>query len=233
MPVNILPTLRGPSAFLFRDAEGAPDTDGRKYHAAVDWFAPGETEVVAPCTGVVREARPSRGNSGQVFGGTCKIEDASGRLYVMRHVDPRVGMGSRVTEGQQVAVVTPWRDGSSHVHLEVWKSFVGGYRLPNMLDPGTLDWVATAAELEPPPPPPDSATLRLTLDPVSSDRRDWAGWEECSGPLRWIAAHGLDPRAKAALAWRGRVFRGPKNVTNVARHLVLEFLAVDEDDSDP
>ena len=75
---------------------------------------------------------------GQVFGGTVKIENAAGRVWVMRHVQPRVDVGQRVDAGQLIATVVPWRSGPPHVHIELWKSLGGGYRLENMIDPVTV-----------------------------------------------------------------------------------------------
>ena len=44
------------SEFRVVDPEGAPAADGRNYHAAKDWFAPGGTPVRAPIDGAVVEA---------------------------------------------------------------------------------------------------------------------------------------------------------------------------------
>lgn len=68
-------------------------------------------------------------------------------------------------------------------------------------------------------PRPYSNTLRLAVN-----GRAWAGWDEAEGPLAWVARHGLKPSADAAIAWRGSVWRGPKDVTNVARTLAARFL---------
>ena len=123
------------SEFRIPDAEGAPADDGRRYHAAKDWFAPGGTPVRAPVDGTVVEAKVRRTNTGQVFGGTVKIQGADGRVWVFRHVDPNVAIGAAVRAGQVVAAVTPWRDGSPHAHIELWKTLAGGYDYENMVDP--------------------------------------------------------------------------------------------------
>ncbi len=148
--VNTFPTGRGgvvpPLAvpmghgteFRVEDAEGAPAANGRAYHAAKDWFAPGGSPVRAPVRGRVVEARPSRGNTGQVFGGTVKVEEPGGRVWVLRHVTPRVSVGQSVGAGQLVATVVAWRSGPPHVHIELWKSLAGGYRFENMIDPVTV-----------------------------------------------------------------------------------------------
>ena len=126
------------SEFRVVDAEGAPGPDGRKYHAAKDWFAPGGTPVRAPIEGTVCERKPSLKDRGQVFGGTVKIQERGGRVWVFRHVVPRVQDGQKVAAGELVATVTPWKDGPPHVHIELWKTLAGGYRLDNMIDPVTL-----------------------------------------------------------------------------------------------
>lgn len=130
--------LTAVSEFAIRDAEGAPNASGAKFHAGKDWFAPGGSAVRSPVDGTVVEVRASRGNTGQVFGGTVKIQGADGRVWVFRHVDPAgVSVGQRVGSGQTVASVTPWRDGPSHTHIELWRTFSGGYRFENMIDPMT------------------------------------------------------------------------------------------------
>jgi murein DD-endopeptidase MepM/ murein hydrolase activator NlpD len=125
------------SQFSTVDAEGAPDARGVHHHAAYDWMLGPDKPVPALGGGVVVEAKPSRGNSGQVFGGTVKIQMANGQVIVYRHVNPNVRVGQKVAPGQQVAAVTHWNDNpsSSHTHLEVWKTLGGGYRYENMLDP--------------------------------------------------------------------------------------------------
>lgn len=175
--------------------------------------------VRSPVAGEVVEVRPSRGNTGQIFGGVVKIQDADGRVFVCRHVEPRVDEGEKLLAGTTIATVTNWRDGSDHVHLEVWRSLRGGYHLENMIDPGTLEWEPYGAFHL-----PDGNTLRLTLGANS-----WAGWGECGGPLRWVAAHGVDPKQeRAAIAWRGEVWRGPADVTNVCKSLVKRFLTEED-----
>jgi peptidoglycan hydrolase-like protein with peptidoglycan-binding domain len=130
-----LPTPMGnTSEFKVQDAEGAPSDDGHRYHAGKDWFAPGGTILSAPARGPVLEARPSRGNSGQVFGGTVKIQGPK-YVHVFRHVNPGVVVGQTVAAGAPVARVTDWTDGPDHSHCEVWLTFSGGYDFENMVDP--------------------------------------------------------------------------------------------------
>jgi murein DD-endopeptidase MepM/ murein hydrolase activator NlpD len=131
--------LTSGSEFASPDAEGAPSARGGRYHAAKDWFAPARSAVRSPWAGRVVEVRASRGNSGQVFGGTVKIQRADGVVFVARHVDPRrVRVGQRIGRGQVVAGVSPWTGGSPHAHIEVWRTLGGGYRFENMIDPATV-----------------------------------------------------------------------------------------------
>lgn len=126
------------SEYNIADPEGAPGPRGR-VHAGLDWFAPAGSAVRAPVSGKVVEVKPSRGRSGQVFGGTVKIQGPDGKVYVFRHVDPKgVRVGQQVRAGTPVAGVTGWTEGSDHAHIEVWKTLGGGYRAENMLDPLTV-----------------------------------------------------------------------------------------------
>jgi murein DD-endopeptidase MepM/ murein hydrolase activator NlpD len=131
--------LSSGSEFASPDAEGAPSARGGRYHAAKDWFAPARSAVRSPWGGRVVEVKASRGNSGQVFGGTVKVQRADGVVFVARHVDPRrVRVGQRVSPGQVVAGVSPWTGGSPHAHIEVWRTLGGGYNFENMIDPATV-----------------------------------------------------------------------------------------------
>jgi len=128
-------TLHG-SEFDYQDAEGAPFADGTRRHAGYDLFAEPNAPVRSPISGTIVEVRASRGNSGQVFGGTVKIQGADGKVWVFRHVDPAaLTEGQQVVAGQQVANVTAWTGGQSHIHVERWLTFEGGYNGSNMVDP--------------------------------------------------------------------------------------------------
>jgi murein DD-endopeptidase MepM/ murein hydrolase activator NlpD len=124
------------SEFGAADAEGAPSRNGGRYHAAKDWFAPAGAVVRAPRAGEIVEVKQSRGNSGQVFGGTVKIRGDDGLVYVFRHVDPlKLRVGERVPVGTSLARVSAWTDGSPHAHVEIWRTLEGGYTFENMIDP--------------------------------------------------------------------------------------------------
>ena len=73
-------------------------------------------------------------------------------------------------------------------------------------------------------PPPHDGTLRLVLEARGKPRRAWAGWADATGPLRWIATKGLLPDTDAALAFQGKVARGPQKVESRAKELVEKFL---------
>lgn len=126
------------SEFRAVDPEGAPSVDGRRYHAAKDWFAFAGSVVRAPATGTLFEVRLDPRRSGQIFGGTIKLRsDLDGRVWVLRHVDPLPGVavGRRVVARTPIALVARWADGPAHAHIELWSSLAGGYRFENMLDP--------------------------------------------------------------------------------------------------
>jgi murein DD-endopeptidase MepM/ murein hydrolase activator NlpD len=135
--VRPLPTSPGmTSEFALADAEGAPDRNGARHHAGKDWFAPGRSPVRAPVSGTIVEAKVRPTTTGQVFGGTVKIEASVGKkVWVFRHCDPSVTVGQKVQAGQVVAKVTPWRDGAPHAHIELWKSRTANYEYEQMEDP--------------------------------------------------------------------------------------------------
>jgi hypothetical protein len=224
--MNAYPILDTPrsskSQFRIPDGpEGVLDThDGKHYHGAFDWFAPAEHKVMSARTGRVLESR-SGDSSGQVFGGTLKVQmtDSPHCVFTYRHCIPAHNVGAIVKAGELAALVHPWTDGPTHIHLEVWKDLHGGYIMDNMIDPVTLNWTRNA---EGRPTPPDSNTLRLVLG-----KSHYAGWQSCTGPMLWIAKYGLKGGPKEdpiELAWRGRLWTGAEDVTNVIRNLVRRYL---------
>jgi hypothetical protein len=74
-----------------------------------------------------------------VFGGTVKVRTPDGRVWVFRHTNPAKGIrqGMKVPAGFAVGLVAPWT-GSTHSHVELWKSEGGGYHAANMLNPLTF-----------------------------------------------------------------------------------------------
>jgi hypothetical protein len=138
-------------AFNAPDPQGMPSSNGNRYHGGVDWFAPAGTPVLAPMAGRVIESYRSDDSSGQVFGGTLKVQDSEGRVWVMRHVQPWVGLGTNVSAGQQVAEVHSWTGGGTHLHMEVWRTLGGGYRLENAIDPAVFSFIAGPPSADPKP----------------------------------------------------------------------------------
>lgn len=90
------------------------------------------------------------------------------------------------------------------------------------------DVAASTIERPEPVELPHGNTLRLMVQ--GNVKAPWAGWEECAGPLRWIAANGLntdvtDPTGpRHWITWRGASWFGAKDVTNVCKHLVTKYL---------
>ena len=69
-----------------------------------------------------------------------------------------------------------------------------------------------------PRPRPGGRGLRLVVNGVGTK-----GWARTLPRLRAVAGGGLGGGDTAAIAWRGRIWRGPGAVTNVARNLVRRF----------
>jgi cell wall-associated NlpC family hydrolase/murein DD-endopeptidase MepM/ murein hydrolase activator NlpD len=155
------------SEFHVQDAEGAPGAEGN-LHAGYDLFAKAGAPVRSPIEGTIVEVKASRGSSGQVFGGTVKVQGADGRVWVFRHVDPKgVVEGGKVTAGQEIASVTEWTGGAHHAHIELWKTFEGGYNVSNMDDPYVeleRAYAGGGAEL-----PPDAHEHPPGEDPADHD----------------------------------------------------------------
>lgn len=123
------------SEYHLPDPEGAPGPAG-PIHAGYDLFAEAGAPVRAPVDGTIVEASPSRGTSGQIFGGVVKVQAGDGRIWVFRHVIPaELTAGGQVAPGQTIATISPWTDGTSHVHIELWRGLEGGYDAANMDDP--------------------------------------------------------------------------------------------------
>lgn len=120
------------------------------------------------------------------------------------HVTTSVGDGECVSFGS-----TP-----ISVHLNEYRPIVAIRRYP------------VIANKEPVGALPFDGSLRLMVQ--GNDKAPWAGWAECSGPLRWIAEHGLEREPQAGkrhwITWRSGEWLGATAVANVAKHLVHEFL---------
>jgi len=126
---------------------GAGDPEGMHprppgYHSGWDIFAPGGTPVVAPFDGRTIHYSPSRGNTGQVFGGVIGVESADGPAVVFRHVTPAfTAEGVRVRAGDTVARVVDWQSGASHAHMELYRFWPAAYAFENTLNPADIEWL--------------------------------------------------------------------------------------------
>lgn len=194
-------------AFRFRDAQGACCYLGAKVHSAVDWFAPGSHALVAPVTGRVFDARRGTRWSGPVYGGVLGIERADGICVVMRHVEPSVVVGQVVVAGQRVGSVSPWSDGWSHAHVEVWRSRAGGYSHANMLDPQSIDWVFGLIDPAPLDEPP--APIAYSFEEVPHDGKGGHGGPRIIGQAHGYADNAAGRARAAAVATANRVLGRP------------------------
>lgn len=104
-----------PGSYGYGDPEGQ---GGR--HMAIDVFGTGA--FFAPEAGTITRVDPSKGTSGQVYGGTVHL-NVGGRHLVMRHVNPasNIKPGMKVKPGTRLGVVSPWDGGSPHIHFEMYK----------------------------------------------------------------------------------------------------------------
>lgn len=66
---------------------------------------------------------------------------------------------------------------------------------------------------------PASSTLRLVIE-----GRQWSGWTQSAGAIKWVAKNGLKPGTRTAMSWKGGTWRGPQKVTNVCKALAAKYL---------
>jgi len=69
---------------------------------------------------------------------------------------------------------------------------------------------------------PDAATARGVTVRVMN--REWVGWKEAKGAIRWIAAHGLRRGTKASITWHGETWTGGKAVANVCKNIYTNWI---------
>lgn len=55
-------------------------------------------------------------------------------------------------------------------------------------------------------------------------KRQWVGWKEFSGAVRWVAKHGIKRGTRAQIDWAGDTWTGAKSVTTVARNIYSRFI---------
>jgi N-acetyl-anhydromuramyl-L-alanine amidase AmpD len=128
----------------------------------------------------------------------------------IKHVDPPSDWHGHFGH-KDLSVGGPQVDGNTH--LDTVPKIPGWDRFLAMMN----------SKAAPAPPPPTrwdgDTTLRLAVG-----GKLYAGWENAAGPIAWIAKNGLkDP--KAAIAFKGNVWRGPEDVTNVAKNLAKKYLS--------
>lgn len=109
------------------------DTGGIPGNVALDFMAPGGSNVLAPetcrvlrlsghdpSTGTWANGRPDPG--GDVFGWSCYLETSTGYVYFVTHLGTRqLKVGERIPVGTLIGTVGHWpRDpGRSHAHIGV------------------------------------------------------------------------------------------------------------------
>jgi len=106
--------------------------------------------VKAARGGAIVEVTPSRGITGQVFGGTVKVAEPDGTVWVYRHIDPYGLVGEAVDAGDKIGFVTRWANGPPHLHMEIWKSLSGGYNHANAIDPKSYTYTVVYTGGRPP-----------------------------------------------------------------------------------
>ncbi|MDX6534133.1 MAG: hypothetical protein QOF68_1877, partial [Gaiellales bacterium] len=161
------------SEFAIPDPEGAPGPNG-PMHAGYDLFGRAGAPIRSPVAGTVVEVKQSSGTSGQVFGGTVKVQQSDGKVWVFRHVVPGgLSAGQRVGAGQGIAAISNWDGGAPHTHIELWKNLDGGYRVENMEDPlPALRLAYSAPSQVPSTPVADAASASVVEDGGSGDASD-------------------------------------------------------------
>ena len=187
--------------------------------------------VRAPFAGTVVSAAVS-GGVGRFAGAKVGIQGAELSCFLTHLSSLLVSRGASVNPGECVGC-TGQANGVWHLHVALGGPDYFDMSDANGIDPKPfLEGSATLiAERGPKGFPlwhgntseaaslPHGNTLRLSLN-----GQTYAGWEAVAPRLRWIARHGLTPGSEAALAWRGNVWRGAKDVTNVARNLTDRYL---------
>jgi len=130
------------------------------------------------------------------------------RTYNIRPEPAVIRSGKRrlgVTFHREAPGNDHWDPGPNFPYDLFWDKLDDFYRLGT--DHTEYEW-----------PPPKDGSLRL----AASDVRFYAGWDECLGPMRWIAKKGLSPESGVewTIAWSGSIWKGPQAVTYVCINLV-------------
>jgi hypothetical protein len=54
--------------------------------------------------------------------------------------------------------------------------------------------------------------------------REWVGWTQFRGAVKWVAKNGIKRGTKAEIEWAGDTWKGAKQVTDVARNIYSRFI---------
>lgn len=197
---------------------------------AWDLLVPVRTRCFAPFDSrVVRVG--SQGDTGVTAGIRIGLDNDRGMAAFLGHlVSARVRVGERVRGGELLGL-TGAAAGVAHLHFAMGRSYDDG-DVANGIDPTPFlraskamtgavsmsrEGATPVAEL------PFGGSLRLALAGATH-----VGWGQCRGPIMDIATDEIAATAPCALSWRGRVFRGPEQVSDVCRNLAGRFLGLGE-----
>lgn len=219
--------------------------------AVVHWFGPGARELgleggIAQCQGFARYHVHTLGWADYAYSWTILADRrADGLATVLegRGRDVRGAHSGHNTANGYAGVMilagteTPGPLASQIRSLqelaarERWTRFTGHLEWSSTTCPGPSIWpwvqAHRAPELERVPTYPHGKTLRVVVN-----GRYWTGdadgWGSALYALRWIAARGLKLEAKAAIAWKGNVWRKAPGehhgtLTNVSRTLLNRY----------
>jgi len=133
------PEIQGASSqFNYPDGPEGPETsNGGNQHSAYDFMSPAGTPIYAPASGKMVSVSYNPATSGQVFGDSFKLQLRNGYVWVFRHTKAEAKEGDTVQGGQRLGAVGAW-NGGTHTHIEIWKTYTGGYKQSNMIDPLTI-----------------------------------------------------------------------------------------------
>jgi hypothetical protein len=195
---------------------------------AWDLLVPTRTRCFAPFDATVVRVG-SLGTSGVTAGIRIGLDNGRGLAAFLHHlVREDVSEGQQVRAGQLLGLTGIAAD-VPHLHFAMGQTYDDD-AVANGVDPTpflratqgltatvnlSVEGGAAVVEL------PFSGSLRLVLGDVTH-----AGWEACRQPILDIATDELAAADPCALSWRGRLFRGPRDVTSVCRNLAGRFLGL-------
>lgn len=218
----------------YREGGGPLDHARRplgNWHSDVAWdlIVPTRTRCFAPFDAeVVRVG--SLGTSGVTAGIRIGLDNRQGLAAFLHHlVREEVSLGQRVRAGQLIGF-TGIAANVPHLHFAMGRSYDED-RVSNGIDPTpflrTTEGMTTAVTMRldrgsPTADLPFAGSLRLVMA-----GRTLRGWEECRQAIMDLATDKTPAVDPCALSWRGRIFRGSNDVTNVCRNLAGRFLGLE------